>query len=372
MTGEPSIVIRRGECRALLVFDIAYSIDLDRAEQALAAQSERQRLRHGRRAPSYFEYRPAPLRVHVPVEPVTIGEFQTADTLELVFFDFGAVCASFRVPLACPASGLLDLSEALFDNPRLLELARTRVDGVAATIAAALRKPGRIGQVEDYTIHMVHEVEIDGQAVAPAAMIESAPTLVAQVLRSERAPLSDEEIADALACRVSYGRDDAVLIDWNAALVLDRDSEDVRAVLEFANVELLEMRFLDDRLDEILEQAHRVLPGRRTGVGALLSPRGRELYRIGRLQVDSALLFEGVNNALKLIGDQYLARLYRLAAKRFHLPDRDQTIERKLQTIESLYGKINDAEATRRMELLEWIVILLILFEVVMGLMRMG
>jgi len=31
-------------------------------------------------------------------------------------------------------------------------------------------------------------------------------------------------------------------------------------------------------------------------------------YVDAQWQVDSAILFEGVNNALKLLGDQYLAR----------------------------------------------------------------
>ena len=86
--------------------------------------------------------------------------------------------------------------------------------------------------------------------------------------------------------------------------------------------------------------------------------------------MDSAILFEGVNNALKLIGDQYLARLYRLAAHRLHLPDWDSSILRKLQTAESIYTKLSDQQTTLRMEALEWIIIALIAFEVVMSLVR--
>jgi len=148
-------------------------------------------------------------------------------------------------------------------------------------------------------------------------------------------------------------------------------------VLEFANVELLEMRFLDDRLDEILDQAYRAMSdpsrrGRRAGLRALIPSGSGELRRIAQLQMDSALLFEGVNNALKLIGDQYLARVYRIAAQRFHLPERDQTIERKLSTLESIYTKMSDHEAGRRTDLLEWIVIILIATEIVLGLAVLG
>jgi uncharacterized Rmd1/YagE family protein len=67
-----------------------------------------------------------------------------------------------------------------------------------------------------------------------------------------------------------------------------------------------------------------------------------------------------VNNALKLIGDQYLARVYKLAGDRLHLPQWDASILRKLQTVDSIYQKMNDEQQARRMEVLEWIIIVLI------------
>jgi len=60
--------------------------------------------------------------------------------------------------------------------------------------------------------------------------------------------------------------------------------------------------------------------------------------------------FEGVNNALKLLGDQYLARLYRLVAQRFHLVEWDGSILRKLETLEGIYQKISDQVVRNSME----------------------
>jgi hypothetical protein len=81
---------------------------------------------------------------------------------------------------------------------------------------------------------------------------------------------------------------------------------------------------------------------------------------IAQMQVDSAILFERVANTLKLVGDQYLARMYRLISHRFHLQDWDASILRKLQTLDSIYGKMADRVSTQRMELLEWIIVVLI------------
>ena len=48
------------------------------------------------------------------------------------------------------------------------------------------------------------------------------------------------------------------------------------------------------------------------------------------------------------------------ASQRLHLNDWDANIIRKLHTLESLYQKMSDHAAHWRMELLEWIIIILI------------
>jgi len=81
---------------------------------------------------------------------------------------------------------------------------------------------------------------------------------------------------------------------------------------------------------------------------------------VSQLQADAAVLFEGVDNALKLLGDQYLARLYRVASERFHLPQWDAAIERKLKVLDGIYEKLSARAASRRFELLEIVIIILI------------
>jgi uncharacterized Rmd1/YagE family protein len=76
------------------------------------------------------------------------------------------------------------------------------------------------------------------------------------------------------------------------------------------------------------------------------------------------VLFEQVTNALKLIGEQYLTRVYGLVSRRFHVAEWDTSISRKLQTLDGIYGKMADRAATQRMELLEWIIIVLIAFSI--------
>ena len=141
--------------------------------------------------------------------------------------------------------------------------------------------------------------------------------------------------------------------------------EDERRVLELTTVELVELRFLDGRLEQRLDEAYGLLArSRRPWFG--LAPRSKEVERLARFQADSAILHENSDNALKLLGDDYLARLYELASERFHFAAWDTAIERKLATLESIYSKISDLAARRRAELLEWIIIALFVVDIVL------
>lgn len=357
--------VERGTCYALFAYDVGLAVDLDEAQRRITADKQRSPLRHKRRAPYYFEYQPAPLRVGLTVEAVCLGDHLAERAVDALIYDFGAVSVQFSIHLRGPLPNLLTLSDELYDNERLLAESHRLVEGLLRSISPAVTKPRIPDLVEDYAIYQIDELAA-GQSLGAAA--EDNGLLLAQILRAERTPLSQQETQDALACQLSFSQDDRALIDWNAALLFGRDLDDVRAVLEFANVELLEMRYLDDRLDDALDQAYETFSKRTARLAPFLGSKAADLTRVAELQMDSALLYEGVNNALKLLGDQYLARVHRLVSQRFHLADWDRSILRKLQTIESIYEKISDHNANRRMEVLEWIIIILIAISIAMPL----
>jgi len=353
-------VVEEGVCYALFAYDAGLAIDLDESERRITAMTQRAAIRHKHRAPRYFEYRPAPLRVTQEGEALAVGAFRTTPSVDAVLYDFGAVSVTYQIPLEGPLARLVTLAEELYESDVLLADSRRWVEHLLAAIAPAVTRAGLADFVETYVIF---EIAASSPPCAPAALITTHAREVAQILRAERAVLSDQEVSDALAHRISFGAEDVTLIDWEAALIVDRDAEDVRTVLEFANVELLEMRFLDQQLDDALDESYETLSRRRYGLWLPGSSRA-DLRRVGQLQVDNAILFEGVNNALKLLGDQYLARVYRLVSERFHLAEWDASILRKLQTLESIYQKLADQAANRRTEVLEWIIILLIAAEI--------
>ncbi len=353
----PELNVEKGVCYALFAYDVGLAIDLSEAGRRITALKQRTSLKHTRRAPRYFDYRPAPLRVTFEMDPLALGEYCSGPTVDLVLYDFGAVAVTYNIPLEGALSRLLGLSEVLYDNPLLLADSRTRVEGLLATVTGTIERPSISESVEDYVIFQIEECRPAPTGDDLCAQYAGA---VSRILRCERRPLSEQEVKDAMACRISFGMDDATIIDWNAGMLFGRDTDDERAVLEFANVELLEMRHLDQQLDGSLDEAYEVLSKRMGGGLRWPGTFDTDKPRIAQLQVDSAILFERVTNALKLVGDQYLARVYRLASQRFHLEEWDASILRKLDTLNSIYGKMSDQAATRRLEMLEWIIIVLI------------
>src|SRR5690606_17624871 len=115
-------------------------------------------------------------------------------------------------------------------------------------IAPAVDRPHIADLVEDYAIFQLESLGLEGRpepTLPPAALLGPHARILAQILRAEPGGLSDQEVADALSTRIAYAPGEEVIIDWNASLIVQPDAEDVRAVLEYANVELLELRRLD-------------------------------------------------------------------------------------------------------------------------------
>lgn len=349
--------LKRGTCYVMFAFELGLSINLDKAAQMVKEGGvERTRFRRNRKSPKYFDYDPPPLRVSQGCQQLNVAKFFTKPQAELTVFDFGACSVTYAIDIVGPVGHLIELSEVVYDNAALLADARERVTQFMEQIEGAIQRP-RLGESsEDFSLYHFEEFEGD---LSATDILQEFPVEFGRLLRAESEELGDEEVRDALGTRTTYGTSDLAVIDWNGALFFGTDVEDVVAVLDFCNVELLEMRFLDEQLDDYLERAYDLLTKGKKG--------DADLRKVARLQVDSAILYEAVENALKLLGDQYLARVYSLASHRFHLPEWNSSIRRKLDTLDSIYQKLSDQSAQRRSETLEWVIIALILGEIILS-----
>jgi uncharacterized Rmd1/YagE family protein len=134
------------------------------------------------------------------------------------------------------------------------------------------------------------------------------------------------------------------------------------------NVEFLEARYIDAELDKRLEVYESMAQRQPRWTLPLLNPYRQTIQELATLRIEAALLSERVENALKLIGDLYLARIHTAVTERFNLAAWDEAISRKLDIIGNLYQIMTDRINNRQGQTLELIIILLILIEIMMNL----
>lgn len=345
-------------------YDVGLSIDLALAKQSITDLTELAPIKHKGHAPAYFQFDPAPLRVTQAIAALKFGPYGTRPEADVVVYDFGGASVGYEIDFSGSFEELIALSCELVESRVFRDDSRARLQHLLEVIRPAVTRANIDAFSEDYLVFRIARLP-EGLTLDEFAAAEG-PS-IARLLRSEPDPLSEQEIADALASRVAFGRKDHAWIDWNAALLVDDEPEDVLSVLEFANLQLLELRFLDGRLDRALDRSYEVMSANRSWTRLRLPGSARaELRAVAQLQVDAAILHERVNNALKLLGDQYLARVYRATSSRFRLAEWNSGILRKLETIESIYSKVHDHATQLRMEILEWIIIALIALELVL------
>lgn len=367
-TQAPSIetlYVQKGSAYVYYAFDVGAAIDLDDAEALLAAEKKKAPAQDTRRQAKYFEYTPPPIRAMEECAVNTIGSrYKTSAQAELLLFDFGCVSVRFEIPIDGPISEIINLSADLYENARLKETARTLVAKLMARIESVIDKPGLASRLEDYCIFHFSKISPN---YSIQQLLDKHIGSMASILRAESGSASDREVQEVLSDRISYGSNDVTLMSWYAAVIYGENAEDIYAVLEFANLVLLELSYLDGILDRSLDEFYEFFTERRRRRLFGVKSKHPLMRRISQLQIESAILFERITNALKLMGDDFQAKVFRLAGKKMGLAAWDASISRKLQTIESVYKKISDAEGAKRMEFLEFIIIILFIVSILLS-----
>ena len=360
-----------GTIRVYRLFDVADAIDLGRAEALAGAPTSRVRL-EGSRTHSAIEIPRPPLRLALGPRalPLASGERPCQARANLLDYGVASVLYELPIPAGTPLEALLPLSEELLDKPTpaLDSAARRDATEVAAALGPALEKPHAWDGLETYTVFFVRAFE--GPATA-RELLERAP--LARLLLGEVSPqtLAHGEVEDVLKHHFSYLADDLAVVDWNSAFVYEPSAvTDIPDVLEFATAHLLELRYYDALLDRELHRLYDEVEALGGRINVLTRRYVKLQRRTAALLLELSEMTERLENAVKIVGDFYLARLYQAAVRRFRLPAWQETVLRKQRLLADVNELLNAEAGRRRAELLEITIILLILWEVVYTLVR--
>jgi hypothetical protein len=191
---------------------------------------------------------------------------------------------------------------------------------------------------------------------------------VAGLLTNEPDPntLSQQEMEESTALQLSYYGQDGVVVDWDAALLIDepKNFSECLYLMEIANLQLAELEAYDRLIDDSLERAYRDLRSRG------LKSRVNVLRDLQELRMDLARFNDEISNITKFFGDWHLARIYQALSTRLHLSDWHRSVERKLQTLDELYGMLAQDRMNRLMLILEVTIVVLFVLDVLLIFLR--
>ena len=363
---ERSATNYTGEVVYIYAFDVAYDTARQPISRLLGQPVAQFSMDGSKRNPrQFFFYKPQMVRLP-PVERTgPFGPVRVERAIKLL--PIGAISITMRVPFSVPRiEDLVPFHDLRFGDCSLHEEARRLAEQVVAELKSHFIRPqAQLPEEEAYTVFCIASTPANsGQSPVNAeAWFHSHRREVAALLTQEPEGdrLSKQESEESTGRYLSYYDNDLVVIDWDAALLVDEpgDFDETLYIMELANLQLAELEAYDRILDSALERSYRDLSDR------TLRSRADTLRQLREIRIDLARFNDELSNITKFFGDWHLARIYEKLASRFHLGEWHRNIDGKLKTLAELYQILKLDQTNRWMMILEATIILLFVIDLV-------
>src|SRR5512137_1301975 len=204
---------------------------------------------------------------------------------------------------------------------------------------------------EDYTVYVTDQRD---------DTLDHVPLLI-----GERTTVSPQIREDILKNSLSYATDDLAILSWDSALLCSPDSPtDIIDLIEFANVQVLELRYYDreltremEKMYDDIEYADRMSQFRRSRqYHAIMAQQMRNSAEISEV-------IEKVDNLIKVTEDVYYARVYATALRVLRSRQWSESVTRKIDVIRENYSMLSHEVRIQHSNFLEWVIIILIALE---------
>jgi hypothetical protein len=123
------------------------------------------------------------------------------------------------------------------------------------------------------------------------------------------------------------------------------------------------MRYYDDLLDEKLNNLYNNVVGGKKGIFSKQYAKFAE--EAGQIYIEISEIVENVENSFKVVGDFYLAQIFRASSKRFRFDDWVRSINEKLGNLAEVSKLLHSEVNESRNQIMEITIIALIAVEVV-------
>ena len=351
----------------MYAFDLAYDMKREPIRQLLGQPVREYLMGPSKRSPkTVFFYRPQMIRLPAEHRTGPQGMVEIEQTVKV--FSVGAISIQLRVPFEVDKlEELVQYHNLKFDGVCVEDEVNALAERVRLELEPYCVKPVQsLGKSEEYTVFCFYGLPAgsDGKPVRTERWLAENRREVAGLLTEEEQPaaLSEQEATESTEQYLSYYHTDLVVVDWDAALVIDEpaDTDEVLHIVELANVQLAELGAYDRLLDASLQLAYKDVGKRRA------SPR-KEVHRnLREIRVDMERFNDELLNITKFFGDWHLARVYRNVSGRFHMADWHTAVNEKLKTLGDLYQLLQQDWVNFWMVILEVTIVLLFIFDVIL------
>lgn len=354
LTSSLNPVVGGGLCAEVVlsfVFDVANEIATERVGTLFSQTPTRLALKTDRTAP-----KSVPLYRPLEIDPgLTLSTGGRPVRAQVRVYDVGVVTVTLRIALPVADAGdLRPLHTVMLDDGRpAVAVAAAVCADVCRELGPAMARPGPPSEPEAYTAFCL--TDLGGERDAGRWLAANRRAIAGLLADTDPDRLSEAQVEETLRLQRSFETDDLVVVDWDAALVVDLDgyAEDVLFVLELANLQLEEFRWIDRHLDRYLDRAYADV------AGPWAFGTGKTLRSLRRFRVELAKLADEVTHITKFVGDWHLARVYLLARERFHLDRWRESVEHRLGQLDQLYTLLRGDVHDRR---ILWLEIVMVVF----------
>jgi hypothetical protein len=355
-----------GEVVYMYAYDVAYEMTREPVGQLLGQTVEPFAFGSSKRSPRHlFFYKPQMVCLPAVERVGSHGPVRLERVVKLL--PVGAISITVRIPFEVEKiEELVDYHDLQLDTASLTDEVRQLAEEARRELAPYYIRPvSQLVDEEAYTVFCLEAplTTSEGLPISAENWLQAHRRQVASLLTQESdiGNLSRQEAEENTVRYLSYYQNDLVVIDWDAALLVDEKSDfaEVLYILELANLQLAELEAYDRLLDDALERSYRDL-GQRT-----LRSRAHVLRELKEIRIDLARCSDELSNITKFFGDWHLARIYKNVAARFHLADWHRTIDEKLQTLDGLYQILKHDQTNRWMLMLEATIVLLFIIDLI-------
>jgi hypothetical protein len=335
------------------MYDIGKEVDLKKLDAGLAMAYTPERAGFTRVNPKSILMQTPPLSFHLP--PVNLGcdgrDYSLQATARV--YDIGAIsfCMVYEDPGA-DISALEDIAVLFAGQEGLSDLFRRYLDTLGGIVGPYIKNFAIDADFyEDYSVYLT---DASCDRIDPV-----------RLLTGGRTGISSQQRDEILKNSLSYTSSDRVVLSWDSALVCGTEpSTDLTDLVEYANVQVFELRYYDR---ELTRQMERMYDDIQHGKDLWWFLRTRQYHAIMATQMETSAeiseIIEKIDNLIKVTEDVYYARVYATALKVLRSGQWSESVSRKIAVIHENYSMLSDEVRIQHSNFLEWVIIVLIALE---------